>query len=66
MINLGAKVRDRETGYEGIVTARAEYLYLKPQVLVENIDSTGRPIEYWYAEERVCEIGELFEIEESE
>lgn len=56
MISLGTKVKDRETGYEGIVTARAEYLYGKPQVLVENIDNTGRPTEFWYVEERVCEI----------
>jgi hypothetical protein len=58
VINLGAKVKDRETGYEGVVTARAEYLYDEPRVLVENIDSTGRPIEYWYLEERVYEISE--------
>lgn len=58
MINLGAKVKDRETGYEGVVTGRGEYLYHKPQVLVENMDSTGRPTEYWYPEERVYEITE--------
>lgn len=59
MIYLGAIVKDRETGYEGVVTARVEYLYFNPQVLVEGIDNTGRPIEHWCAEERVYEIAEL-------
>lgn len=53
MIKLGVKVRDKETNFEGLVTARAEYLYERPSVLVEAIDSTGRPIEWWYKEERV-------------
>lgn len=56
MIKLGTKVRDKETKFEGIVTARAEYLYEAPRVLVENIDTTGRPIECWYDETRVKEI----------
>lgn len=58
MIKLGTKVRDKETNYQGIVTARAEYLYGIPKVLVENIDSTGRPIDWWYDESRVEEITE--------
>ena len=58
MIKLGMKVRDKETNYQGIVTARAEYLYDRPRVLVENIDSTGRPIEWWYDESRVEEVAE--------
>ena len=56
MIKLGMKVRDKETNYQGVVTARAEYLYDRPRVLVENIDSTGRPIEWWYDESRVEEV----------
>ena len=58
MIKLGTRVRDKETKFEGIVTARAEYLYDRPKVLIENIDSTGRPIEWWYDETRVEEIAE--------
>ena len=57
-IKLGAKVRDKVTKFEGCVTARAEYLYDKPRVLVEGIDSTGRPIEWWYDESRVTEVQE--------
>lgn len=52
-IELGAKVKDLETGFKGVVTCRAEYLYHSPKVLVENIDTTGRPIEWWFDEERV-------------
>ena len=53
MIKLGTKIRDKETKFNGVVTARAEYLYDEPSVLVESIDSTGRPIEWWYKESRV-------------
>lgn len=50
---LGSTVKDIETGYTGKVTARAEYLYDDPSLLVENVDSTGRPIEWWIKETRV-------------
>lgn len=53
MINLGSMVKDKETGFEGRVTARAEYLYDNTRVLVESVDSTGRPVEWWYDENRV-------------
>ena len=53
MIKLGTIVKDKETGFTGTVTARAEYLYDKPRVMVESMDSTGRPIEWWYDESRV-------------
>ena len=53
MINLGSMVRDKETGFEGRVTARAVYLYDNPRILVESTDSTGRPIEWWYDESRL-------------
>lgn len=58
MIKLGTRVRDKETKFEGIVTARAEYLYNETRVLVENTDGTGRPIEWWYNEIRVEEVAE--------
>lgn len=53
MIKLGSRVRDKETSYDGKVTGRAEYLYEKSMVLVENKDTTGRPIEKWIAEDRI-------------
>lgn len=58
MIELGVKVRDKETNFEGLVTARAVYLYGEPSVMVESVDSTGRPIEWWYKEDRVEVIAE--------
>lgn len=36
MIELGSKVKDRTTGFSGIATARVEYLYSTPCVLVES------------------------------
>jgi hypothetical protein len=46
-------VRDSITGYEGTVTARAEYKGDRKLYLVESIDSTGRPIEHWIEEDRL-------------
>lgn len=56
MIKLGTQVRDIETGFEGTVTARAEYLHGTPRVMVESLDETNRPIEWWYEESRMQEI----------
>lgn len=56
MIRLGAKVKDKETGFEGIATGRAEYLYGDPRVMVEGLDDTKRPIEWWFEEERLYEL----------
>lgn len=53
MINLGRLVIDPETGFKGKVTARTKYLYGEPRVMVESVDSTGRPIEWWFEESRV-------------
>ena len=47
MFNLKDKVRDTVTGYEGVITAKAEYISRETQYLVESIDNTGRPIEWW-------------------
>jgi len=35
MIKLGDKAKDRITGYEGIVTGQARYLYRDHQVLIQ-------------------------------
>ena len=41
-------VIDLVTGYTGKVTAKCDYYGKRPyQYLVESIDSTGRPCEYW-------------------
>lgn len=58
MIKLGTKAFDSVTGFEGIVAARAEYLHSTSRVMLESVDSTGRPIEWWYDEERVVELTE--------
>ena len=47
-------VVDKVTGYDGIITARAEYCYNSSnQYLVENTDNTGRPVDVWVAEDRL-------------
>lgn len=50
---LGKRVKDKITGYTGIVTAYCVYLYEGGKVLVEWIDSTGRPIEWWFNIQRI-------------
>ena len=52
-IKLGENIKDPVTGFVGVVTARAEYMHRDPMILAEGIDSTGRPIEWWFDENRV-------------
>ena len=59
VFEYGDKVRDMLTGYEGRITAMCSYYGTKPdQYLVESIDSTGRPCDYWIEEERLEEFKE--------
>ncbi len=47
-------VEDVVTGYKGYITAKCEYYDKKEiQYLVENIDTTGRPIEEWIEASRL-------------
>lgn len=50
---LGEKAYDRITGFNGVITARAVYNTGYISYLIENVDSTGRPIESWYDERRL-------------
>ena len=52
-IQLGSKVKDLITGYEGTVTAKTEYLHRESMYLVESVDTTGRPIEWWVDKNRL-------------
>jgi hypothetical protein len=51
-IELGCKVKESITGFVGTVTARCVYLDDDPRLLVEAVDTTGRPIEHWIKESR--------------
>lgn len=53
-ISYRTKVKDIVTGYTGEVTAMGYYFERKPRAfLVEGIDNTGRPIEWWVDEHRI-------------
>ena len=52
-LELNIKAKDKVTGYSGRITARAEYVTGETRYLVENVDSTGRPTEFWYDESRL-------------
>ncbi len=56
-IRLGMYVRDDITGFKGPVTAKTEYLNREPCYLIESVDNTGRPIEWWIDENRLTIIG---------
>ena len=52
--NLGLQVRDTVTGFVGVITVRAEYKNNQQnRYLLETTDTTGRPIEWWYDEDRL-------------
>lgn len=51
--SLNTSVEDYVTGLKGIITARAEYIDRPNHYLVESMDSTGRPIEEWFTEDRI-------------
>ena len=51
--DLAAGVKDRITSFYGVITARAEYLIGSNQYLIESMDHTGRPIEWWTDETRL-------------
>ena len=50
---LGKKVKSSITNLIGTVTCVAYYLTSNTKVLVECIDTTGRPIEWWADLERI-------------
>lgn len=53
MIKLGDRATDKVTGFEGLVTGLVEYLYEKPNALLEGIDANGHPISVWVTLDRV-------------
>lgn len=53
-IKLGSKVNDRITGFQGIVTGRAQYLHGVDTALVEaSVGTDGEKHEEWIAESRL-------------
>lgn len=51
---LGEGVRDLVSHFCGTVTGRAEYLGGRRSYEVTSLDASGRPVECWYAEERLA------------
>ena len=50
----GYKVKDKVTGFTGIVTGYVDYYRKRTnQMLVESIDKTGRPVEHWVDVNRI-------------
>lgn len=50
---LGDKVKDKITGYKGIITSVCFSINRPVSYLVEGIDTTGRPISDWVDEHRL-------------
>jgi cellulase/cellobiase CelA1 len=55
MITLGSKVKDIQSGFSGIATARTEYQYGCARICIEPTKlNEGKPIEVqWFDEQRV-------------
>ena len=55
MIKLGDRVKDTISGFEGIVTGKAEYLYGCMQILVqpESLQENGQPTESRWMDEQL-------------
>lgn len=52
--DLGDRVRDSVTGFEGVAVAYSEYLYRSPLVLIARKDGNGKPEEVWLDAGRVA------------
>lgn len=53
-LELGSKVRDSVTKFEGLVTGRAQYLHGVDQALIEaEVGPDGKTREEWIAESRL-------------
>ena len=50
---FGEKVKEDVTGFTGVVTAYAVYSTGEINYLIEGMDTTGRPAEFWYNENRL-------------
>lgn len=58
MINLGQKAKDKITGFEGIITGRAEYLYGCTQFCIVPLAKDGKICDsQWFDEGRIQVIG---------
>lgn len=58
----GDTVKDIITGFFGVITARADYMDNLVRYMVEWKDSTGRPVEWWFNEDRL----EYYDMEKGE
>ncbi len=56
--NLGKQAKDKVTNCSGTITGVWISITGPKRILIENIDTTNRPIEIWFDEERVELIGE--------
>ena len=53
MIQLGSKVRDIYSGFEGTAVRRLDYMYGSAQIEIESTEAEERGEAYWFPEQRV-------------
>lgn len=55
MVNLGSKVRDTVTGFEGVAYGRTDFMYGCARIIIESTKlKDGSPIDHhWFDEQRV-------------
>lgn len=50
---IGRIAMDTVTGYKGEITAHTTFKTGVDRVLIESIDNTGRPVEWWFDIDRI-------------
>lgn len=56
-VELGKKYRDSITGFEGVATAKTDFLYGCVRVLLEGVTSEEKnPEEFWFDEQRLKDV----------
>ena len=55
---LGRRYRDTATGYEGVATARTEFLHGSVSVRLERLKADGTTEETWWPEGRLAEVAD--------
>lgn len=59
---IGRMAMDTVTGYKGEITAHTTFKTGVDRVMIESMDNTGRPIEWWFDVDRLELLDEEEEI----
>lgn len=55
-LQLGQKMKDTVTGFEGVAIGRCEYLHGVPEFGLQALSKEGKPETHWFAESRLARV----------